>query len=743
MYKFKKWASAGLCLALIGSLISRLDVQSAEPASVVINELMWMGSSASALDEWIELRNLTDQAVDLSNWLLTKKTGGAETPMLVLPAGASIPARGFFLIANYAADSASSRLGVQADLVESDVSLVNSALQIKLYDAASALIDTADDGSGAPLKGKYTSGSVWQSMERIAGASDSTLASSWRTATTSTNFDSDSVELGTPRSANGNGAPVAEAGPDVEATVIEAVMFDASDSSDPDGDALTFAWDFGDGASGNGATPTHAYTRTGAFTASLTVSDGVAEATDSVAVTINEPNTEPIVPPPTVPQEQPEVTPPVSPTQPPSTPTPPPTTNPTPAKQQTAKLLINELLPNPKGKDQEGEFIELVSLESAGVSLAGWKLTDGAKTYSLGDSATIEGGGFLNLPYSTTRLTLKNSGGELKLVDPFGATVSGVAYASAKEGQAFARVELSTRWQWTEQPTPGSENEIISVLADEADPTTDSNQPEEETVESTTSAKADSTTQPKSVSLAELADLPSRTVVKISGSIVALPGMFSASSIWISDGSVGVEAVSSNKSFPKLDLNDRVELTGTVSTAGIGRRVNLKSGELQVIGQDQAAEAAASAIDDLTSETIGRLVKVEGSVQAVKSQHLTLNDQNGLALDVFFKQGTGLKASAYPVGQNLEITGLVGWSSGAAQLWPRIGEDIVVVGQVEGAAIETSTTPNEPANLLQSTDQKPGNSSWLVLIIVGAMVVTGGALYFRRRWSNKKEADPV
>ena len=747
MYKFNKWAGAGLCLALIGSLLPRLDARSAEPDRVVINELMWMGSSASALDEWIELSNLTDQAVDLSNWLLTKKTSGNETPMLVMPTGASIPAHGFYLIANYGADSASSRLGVQADLVDSDVSLVNSALQIKLYDADSVLIDITDDGSGAPLGGKYTSGSLWQSMERTVDASDGTLSSSWRTATTSVNFDSNEIELGTPRAAKGNSAPVAEAGPDQAATLGEAVLFDASDSADPDGDAIVFHWDFGDGATGAGSTPTHVFKAAGVFTVALTVSDGQAESADSLAVTIIEPDPEPTVPPPDEPE--PVVPkPPVSPTQPPLPEPLEPSEEPKPGnapavpQPKTAKILINELLPNPQGKDQAGEFIELVSLESAEVSLAGWKLTDGSKTYSFADSASIEAGGFLNLPYATTRLTLKNSGGELKLIDPFGTTVNGVAYTAAKEGQAFARVELSTRWQWTEQPTPGSENEIISTSEDEPDATTDSDQPDDsDEADTTAAASKNSATEPRSISLADLSDLPSRTLVKISGTVTAWPGLFGASSIWISDGSVGVEVVSSNKSFPKLELNDQVELIGTVSTAGIGRRVNLKSGELKIISSDQSLAAVASTIDELTDETIGRLVKVEGSVQSVKGQHLTLSDQNGKILDVFFKQSTGLKANTYSVGQNLEITGLVGWSSGAAQLWPRIKDDIEVLGQVEGAATEASTTPKESVDLID--EQKPASQSWLVMIIVGAMVVTGGVLYLRHRWSNKKEAGPM
>jgi PKD repeat protein len=37
------------------------------------------------------------------------------------------------------------------------------------------------------------------------------------------------------------------------------VSFNGAASSDPDGDALTYAWRFGDGSTGSGATPTHTY----------------------------------------------------------------------------------------------------------------------------------------------------------------------------------------------------------------------------------------------------------------------------------------------------------------------------------------------------------------------------------------------------------------------------------------------------------------------------------------------------
>lgn len=52
------------------------------------------------------------------------------------------------------------------------------------------------------------------------------------------------------------------------------VAFDGSRSSDPDNDALTFSWSFGDGTSAEGATVQHTFAANGLYVAALTVSDG-------------------------------------------------------------------------------------------------------------------------------------------------------------------------------------------------------------------------------------------------------------------------------------------------------------------------------------------------------------------------------------------------------------------------------------------------------------------------------------
>jgi surface protein len=65
-----------------------------------------------------------------------------------------------------------------------------------------------------------------------------------------------------------------------------SIDFSASASSDPNGDALTYSWDFGDTGSGEGEAVSHTYTAAGDYTVVLTASDGSLSDTDSLAISI-------------------------------------------------------------------------------------------------------------------------------------------------------------------------------------------------------------------------------------------------------------------------------------------------------------------------------------------------------------------------------------------------------------------------------------------------------------------------
>src|SRR5206468_10351822 len=75
-----------------------------------------------------------------------------------------------------------------------------------------------------------------------------------------------------------NNPPTARAGGPYRSE--DVVQLDGSASSDPDGDPISFAWDFGDGTTGTGATPSHTYTAYGTYTVTLVVTDsrGAASA---------------------------------------------------------------------------------------------------------------------------------------------------------------------------------------------------------------------------------------------------------------------------------------------------------------------------------------------------------------------------------------------------------------------------------------------------------------------------------
>jgi PKD repeat protein len=67
-----------------------------------------------------------------------------------------------------------------------------------------------------------------------------------------------------------------------------AVTLSGTGSSDPDGTIASFAWNFGDGTTGTGATPSHTYGADGTYAVTLTVTDdkgATGTATRSVTVT--------------------------------------------------------------------------------------------------------------------------------------------------------------------------------------------------------------------------------------------------------------------------------------------------------------------------------------------------------------------------------------------------------------------------------------------------------------------------
>ena len=92
---------------------------------------------------------------------------------------------------------------------------------------------------------------------------------------------------------NGNEPPVAKAAANPTYGMAPlTVNFSSAGTSDPDGDTLTYSWNFGDGSSSTSANPIHQYSANGKYSVVLTVKDP-SGATDTASALITVGSTPP------------------------------------------------------------------------------------------------------------------------------------------------------------------------------------------------------------------------------------------------------------------------------------------------------------------------------------------------------------------------------------------------------------------------------------------------------------------
>ncbi|MEZ4210402.1 MAG: lamin tail domain-containing protein [Patescibacteria group bacterium] len=410
-----------LCLSLIAVVaiqIPRPTVHADSPL-VIISELAWAGSSLSSQDEWIELRNVGSTDVDISNWSLTKDTG-SESAMVTIPLETVLPSGAFFVISNY--DNVESVINIEPDLVDNAVTLSNSKLLIRLYDADGLLQDTAGDG-GVPPAGNNTSKS---SMER-----DIDLLG-WHDAAIAVNLDPAVSDLATPGAENSSislpptvSTVTPVTGIAGEQLVIEEIN---GDNFDIDGVVIKLVQNERELVANDVSIASSTLidnavfdieiTDTGVWSIEVTNPDGQSGYLGS-AITISEPE---------------------------------------PEWDLNPLVRLNELYPRP-GTSSSDEFIELINLSDKTVILDGWELDDevgsGSARFKL-DGFSLPARGYLTFYKTQSKITLNDSGDEVHLFLPTGDELDIVVYESAPKAQSWAK--NTSNWEWTTTPTANGNN---------------------------------------------------------------------------------------------------------------------------------------------------------------------------------------------------------------------------------------------------------------------------------------------
>jgi len=127
------------------------------------------------------------------------------------------------------------------------------------------------------------------------------------------------------------------------------------------------------------------------------------------------------------------------------------------ATAEASSLVINEIHPNPKGKDANKEWIEIKNTSPSTISLDQWSII-------INKSPIPLSGEIKNL--KTIKAHLKNTNTEIKLISPNNKTVDTISYTKTKESLSLSRVEIfanttsSAKWLWT---TPSKNTPNLSL----------------------------------------------------------------------------------------------------------------------------------------------------------------------------------------------------------------------------------------------------------------------------------------
>ena len=210
-----------------------------------------------------------------------------------------------------------------------------------------------------------------------------------------------------------------------------AIPFDAR-GKDSDGSTLKYTWDFGDGHKSYKEKTEHRYEKNGTYQVTLTTTDGSDDVLETFTLKI--------------------------------------TSLPKP------NIRITALVPNPSGKDSEGEWLMIENRGKKAIDLKDYGIATGWKKLSnhpIRESFVIPPHSERKLTREFSLFTLPNQKGKLELRAPDGKVLQDIKYKLSKSvaEDVVYRKEKGKRWEWDETPTK-EEIAIDTTPLDVSDETT-------------------------------------------------------------------------------------------------------------------------------------------------------------------------------------------------------------------------------------------------------------------------------
>lgn len=613
-------------------------------STVQISEVYPNPPGSDTEDEFIELKNVGKETINLTGW----KLGDSSAKRYTIAQGSVSP--GSYIVFKR------SMTGIALNNTGGD--------EVKLYAPSGALIDSVHYPGSASEDLSY--------VRREDG--------SWVWTTQITSGKQNIVE-------GKSVAPIITIETETEVAVNEWVTFDASDSTDPDGAALTFSWDFGDGAAEDGSLVQHKFSVEGVYSVVLKVSNGSKESKKSVSLTVKLASD---------------------------------FVGGYAGVSDVTRILISEILPNPEGSDTT-EFIELFNPSDADIDVSFIKLDDeegGSRAYTIPEGTLILAGEYKVFGRQDSKLALNNTSDSVRVLYPDGTVISEVRFDDVVEGASYVRNDEGI-WVWTTETTPGSANSIIEVAH----------------VKGTKISKKSTYVAPRiETNLFKLRSEDIGDQVKVTGIVAVEPGVLGTQYFYLIDERknassseyAGVQVYMYKKDFPKLEVGDRVEVSGELAESGSEARIKT-SEKKDIVKIDHPGELLPYVVDiaDIGEAFEGHLILVNGEITELKGSYMYVDDGSE-EIKVYFKSGAGIQKNLLQEGNILTVAGLVHQTKTEFQLLPRSPHDITKTGVSEDFVFKVE---NQESNASQDMAEKylTATAGGLTAIFVGLLGKSHGA----------------
>lgn len=431
-----------------------------------------------------------------------------------------------------------------------------------------------------------------------------------------------------------NKPPVAEVEFVDEILVNQEIVFDASDSYDPEGEDLKYSWQLGQDALGDEAILKHTFDKVGAYQLKLEVTDN-EDLTDILEIKIevlddtggsleiSESNFD------------------------------------------SSDIYISEFMPNPEGADSDSEWIEVCNSESSDIDLINYQIDDvdgGSSPYIIEESLVLKSNKCHIFGRELTGLALNNSDEFVRLINPSGQVVDEVYYEKSQEGASYA-VDNSGHWFWTTEISLG---EINSVDI--------SNQVVIESVD------VGSSNQMIDIELKNIRQLPNDSLVRTSGIVAVEPGLLGSQVFYLAGS--GIQVYMYKKDFPDIELGDYIEVVGVLSESGGEKRIKLKEkADIIILEKNKAIpEAHQIKLDQVNDDYEGNLISFEGKMIEKSGSSMYIDDGTE-EVRVYIKNSAEIELPKIKEGQKLKITGILSETRSGYRVLPRYNKDIKILDQ--------------------------------------------------------------